>query len=102
MNTNATSHGNRTRSVERLRNPDLPETLTVYGENLEYEYQIPLRDLLNEAADRMEELEKCILMARDAFFADNSDGKAAAEMLRILNDKSEAQLPWKQNERIER
>lgn len=86
MNTNAISHGVRTRSVERLRNPDLPETLTVYGENLEYEYQIPLRDLLNDAANRMEELEQCILMARDKFHADISDIKAAVEMLRILND----------------
>jgi len=86
MNTNAISHGLRSLLVERLRNPDLPETLTVYGENLEYEYQIPLRDRLNEAADRIEELEQCILMARDKFHADNSDEKAAVEMLRILND----------------
>jgi hypothetical protein len=38
------------------------------------------------AADRIEELEKCILMARDKFHADISDIKAAVEMLRILND----------------
>ena len=84
MNTNSISHGVRTRSVERLRNPDLPETLTVYGENLEYEYQVPLRDLLNDAANRMEELEQCILTARDRFFADNADTEAAVAMLRIL------------------
>jgi hypothetical protein len=54
--------------------------------DLVYGYDVPLRDLLNDAADRIEELEKCILIARDKFFADNSDGKAAAEMLRILND----------------
>lgn len=36
------------------------------------------------AADRIEELEQCILTARDRFFADNADTEAAVAMLRIL------------------
>jgi hypothetical protein len=32
----------------------------------------------------MEELEQCILTARDRFFADNADTEAAVAMLRIL------------------
>lgn len=42
--------------------------------------------LMEQAANRIGELETCILLARDKFFSDNSDSKASTEMLRILND----------------
>jgi hypothetical protein len=68
--------------TERLRNRDIPNTITLYGDGCEY--QIPLGQLCEEAADRIEELESNNRLARDKFFTDNSDGKAASEMLRTL------------------
>jgi len=43
--------------TERLRNQDIPNTITLYGDDDGCEYQIPLGQLCEEAADRIEELE---------------------------------------------
>ena len=71
--------------AERLRNPDIPPAISIEIEECHHR-NIPVGYWCKEAADRIEELELCILMARDKFHADNSDEKAAVEMLRILND----------------
>ena len=70
--------------TERLRNRDIPNTITIEDAD-GCEYQISIGELCVTAANRIEELESNNRQARDKFFSDNSDSKAAIEMLRTLS-----------------